>query len=120
MNKKMNLDETIAAIEKFRIERDWKQFHNPKNLAIALMCEASEVAEHFMWKNMEESREYVKDKKKLSELQTELADVGIYLLFLCQEAGVDLLKIINEKMEINSKKYPVEKSKGSALKYDKL
>ncbi|HOY46874.1 MAG TPA: nucleotide pyrophosphohydrolase [Candidatus Dojkabacteria bacterium] len=120
MAKKPDLNETIAAIEKFRTERDWKQFHNPKNLAIALMCEASEVAEHFMWQNMEESRAYIKDKKKLAELQTELADVAIYLLFLCQEAGVDLVQIINEKMELNSKKYPVEKSKGSALKYNKL
>jgi NTP pyrophosphatase (non-canonical NTP hydrolase) len=120
MSKTRNIYETIAKIERFRVERDWKQFHNPKNLAIALMCEASEVAEHFMWKNMEESSTYLKDKKNLNEFQTELADVGIYLLFLCQEAGVDLLDIIEKKMEINGKKYPVEKSKGSALKYNKL
>jgi len=120
MSKTNNIQDTIAAIEKFRTERDWKQFHNPKNLAIALICEASEVAEHFMWKDLEQSKMHLKDPEKLADFQTELADVGIYLLLLCQEAGVDLLDIINDKIEINSKKYPVEKAKGSALKYNQL
>jgi|PlaIllAssembly_1097288.scaffolds.fasta_scaffold1927260_1 NTP pyrophosphatase (non-canonical NTP hydrolase) len=120
MSNTKTLSETIAAIEKFRVERDWKQFHNPKNLAIALMCEASEVAEHFMWKNFEESYKHLSDPEKLADFQTELADVGIYLLLLCQEAGVNLIDIINEKIAINSEKYPVAKAKGNAKKYNQL
>jgi len=116
----MTLQETVQKIEEFRVARDWKQFHNPKNLAIALSCEASEVIEYFMWKNMEESRECLKDPKKVAEFKQELADVGIYLLLLCQEVGVDLTEIILEKLEINGKKYPVEKAKGTSKKYTEL
>lgn len=116
----MDIQQIVEKIEKFRTDRDWKQFHNPKNLAIALSCEASEVIEYFMWKDLDESKKVLENPEKVAEFRQELADVGIYLLLLCKEAGVDLLEIIDEKIDINDKKYPVEKAKGTSKKYNQL
>src|SRR5699024_2564648 len=96
----------------FRDERDWKQFHNSKDLAIALSVEASELLERFLWKDAEEV-----DKKGIEE---ELADVLTYALLLAHEEDLDIKKIIREKLSENNKKYPVGKSKGTAKKYDEL
>jgi NTP pyrophosphatase (non-canonical NTP hydrolase) len=96
----------------FRDERDWGQFHNPKDLAIALSIEASELLEAFLWKTSEDA-----DPEKISE---ELADVFAYALLLADRCNLDVHKIVEEKILKNSLKYPVGLSKGSAKKYNEI
>ena len=97
---------------KFRNERDWEQFHNPKDLAVALNIEAGELLENFLWKSSEEAK---KDKVK-----EELADVFAYALLLAEKYDFDVKEIVLEKIKKNGEKYPVEKSKGTAKKYTEL
>lgn len=107
--------ETLDAVVKFREKRNWKQFHNPKDLAISLSIEASELLEAFQWSGTDlvcdEKRETVKD---------ELADVLIYSVLLADAYGLDIDKIIIEKLSKNESKYPVEKAYGSSKKYTEL
>jgi NTP pyrophosphatase (non-canonical NTP hydrolase) len=102
----------------FRDERDWKQFHNPKDVALSLVLEASEVMEHFQWKNTEEMQIYVKEHK--SEIAEELADVFYWLLLISHDLGIDLEKSTDNKIEVNKRKYPIKKAKGKHTKYNKL
>jgi NTP pyrophosphatase (non-canonical NTP hydrolase) len=99
-------------IIKFRDQRDWKQFHNPKDLALAISIEASELNELFLWKHHSEY-----DRKRLAE---ELADVLIYSLLLAHEANLSVEEIINSKIRKNKKRYPMRTSKGSAKKYNEV
>ena len=99
-------------LRKFRDERDWAQFHNPKDLAIALSIEASELLELFLWKPAENA-----DTDKVKE---ELADVFAYAFMLADKYGLDVTQIMREKLEKNKLKYPVTKAKGSAKKYNEL
>ena len=103
------------ALLKFRDERNWKQFHDPKNLAAALGIEAAELNEVFLWKTTEESREV-----ELAKVKEELADVLAYALLLANEFGLDPEQIVMEKVKQNALKYPVEKAKGVATKYTDL
>ena len=96
----------------FRDERDWAQFHNAKDLAVALNIEAGELLEAFLWKNAEDA-----DVDKVKE---ELADVFAYAFLLANKYELDVLEIVTSKIKTNAKKYPVEKSKGTAKKYDEL
>jgi NTP pyrophosphatase (non-canonical NTP hydrolase) len=96
----------------FRNERDWSQFHNPKDLAIALNIETSELLEVFLWKKHQEA-----DKEKVEE---ELADVFAYAFLLADKFDLDVEEIVLNKIERNAEKYPVEKAKGTAKKYDEL
>lgn len=105
-------------IKKFRDERDWKQFHNHKDVALSLVLEATEVLEHFQWKKPDEVDSHAVTCK--DEIADELADVAIYLLELADNLGIDLLKAIEAKIKKNGLKYPIEKSKGSITKYNKL
>lgn len=107
-----NLDALLSEIVKFRDERDWEQFHNSKDLAIALSLEASELLELFLWKKNEE---FNADK-----LKEELADVLMYALLLAHKHNLDVYGIIREKIKRNSEKYPVDKAKGSSKKYNEL
>ena len=102
----------IEEVISFRDERDWKQFHNTKDLAIALSIEASELNEILLWKNNESI-----DKNKLSE---ELADVFIYAFLIAEKHDLDIKEIILEKLALNAKKYPINKSHGKADKYNEL
>jgi NTP pyrophosphatase (non-canonical NTP hydrolase) len=102
----------------FRNARDWKQFHKPKDLALSLVLEASEVMEHFQWKNEKEVEKYIKEHK--NDIGEELADVFYWVLLLSHDLNVDLIKIFNQKMEKNEKKYPVNKAKGTHAKYTEL
>ncbi len=112
------LDSITQRIRAFRDARDWKKFHNPKNLACSISIESAELLEHFQWKTLEESAAYaVKKREALSE---EIADVGIYLIAMADNLGIDLLMAIDRKLAINEQKYPIEKSKGSAAKYTEL
>lgn len=102
----------IKKITAFRDERDWKQFHNAKDLAVALNVEAGELLESFLWKDAEAA-----DKSKIKE---ELADIFMYAFLLADQQGLDIEEIVNEKLKLNEAKYPVEKAKGNAKKYNEL
>ena len=99
-------------IEEFSKERDWDQFHNPKDIAMALSIEASELLEVFLWKNPDEA--------KLEKVKEELADVFNYALMMAGKYNLDVPQIIREKIAKNATKYPVEKAKGVATKYNEL
>ena len=109
------MQHATEALLKFRDERDWKQFHDPKNLAAALGIEAAELNEVFLWKTTEESREV-----ELAKVKEELADVLAYALLLANEFGLDPEQIVLDKVKQNALKYPVEKAKGVATKYTDL
>lgn len=113
-----DLAEVIQRIRAFRDARDWMQFHDPKNLACSIAIEAAELLEHFQWKTPAESAQHAVAKK--DELSEEMADVAVYLLELADNLNIDLIAAIHRKMAINEAKYPVEKAKGSALKYTEL
>ncbi|MEI6587864.1 MAG: nucleotide pyrophosphohydrolase [Candidatus Moraniibacteriota bacterium] len=102
----------------FRDARDWKQFHNPKDLAISLNLEASEVLEHFQWKSEKEIDKYIKTNK--DEIAEELADVLNYLLLTAHDLNIDLVDALNKKIDKSEEKYPIEKAKGKHTKYNKL
>lgn len=106
------------ALVKFRDERDWKQFHNPKDCALSLSLEAAEVLEHFQWKNGEELEKYVIERK--IDIAEELADVLYWVLLLSNDLKIDLVEAFEKKMIRNGKKYPVEKAKGRHTKYTAL
>jgi len=112
------MNKLIQKLEKFRKDRDWEQFHKPKDLAISLNLEASEVLEHFQWKTDEEIKEYVKSNKE--EIGEELADVFAYLIHLGRDLDINIIDALDKKIDKNEKKYPVEKAKGIATKYNKL
>ncbi|MBU5280573.1 nucleotide pyrophosphohydrolase [Anaerostipes hadrus] len=108
-------EETINKILKFRDDRDWKQFHNPKDLAISISLEAAELLEVFQWSGADVSNEGKQDK-----IKEELADVVNYCVLMADACELDLDEIVQEKIKINERKYPVEKAKGRSDKYDKL
>lgn len=107
--------ETINQILKFRDDRDWKQFHNPKDLAISISLEAAELLEVFQWSGSDTSCERKQDK-----IKEELADVINYCVLMADACGLDIDEIVQEKIRINNEKYPVEKAKGKSDKYSKL
>ena len=108
-------DETIKQVLKFRDDRNWKQFHNPKDLAISLSLEAAELLEIFQW-----SAEDLECLDKKDKVKEELADVLNYCILMADAYGLDMDEIVSEKIRINSEKYPVEKAYDSKEKYDKL
>lgn len=112
------LQEVTEKILQFRKERDWEQFHTPKNLAISLSLEAAEVLEHFQWKTEAEIAEYIRINKK--HIGEELADVLNYLLLMAHDFDIDLIQASEEKIDLNAKKYPVDKARGKHTKYDQL
>ena len=105
-------EEIIAQLLKFRNERDWEQFHNPKDLALAISIEAGELLELFLWKEPEQA-----DQQKVKE---ELADIFSFALLLSHKYGFDVKEIILDKIKANAEKYPVDKARGTARKYDEL
>ncbi len=102
----------------FRDARDWKKFHNPKDISLSLVLEATEVMEHFQWKSKAEIEKYVKNNKE--DIGLELADVLYWVLLMSHDLKIDVLKSLSEKMKINAIKYPVSKSRGKHTKYNKL
>ncbi len=107
--------ETIDMILKFRDDRDWKQFHNPKDLAISISLEAAELLEVFQWSGAD-----VNCNQKMDKIKEELADVLTYCVLMADACNLDIDQIVQEKSKKNSEKYPVEKAKGNSTKYDKL
>lgn len=103
------------AIKQFNRERDWEQYHAPKNLAMALSAEVAEIVELFQWLTTEESRQLI--PRKQSALQEELGDVMIYLTMLADAFGIDLLEAALKKLDLNARKYPVARVRGNSAKY---
>jgi NTP pyrophosphatase (non-canonical NTP hydrolase) len=104
----------------FARERDWEQFHSPKNLSMALAAETGELMEHFLWATSEQSRAVAQDPAKRAKIADELADVVIYAIEFANITGLDLAAAIEAKMAANAQKYPIEKAKGRADKYTEL
>jgi NTP pyrophosphatase (non-canonical NTP hydrolase) len=102
----------------FRDARDWKQFHNPKELAVAITAEAGELLQHFVWQNAEQSEKRIVERK--AEIESEMADVAILLFELAGNCGVDLAAAMRAKLARNEQRYPVDKAKGSNKKYNEL
>jgi dCTP diphosphatase len=109
------LDDLQQRLLKFAKERDWEQFHAPKNLAMALAVEAGELMEHFQWLSEAQSEALSDDKRR--EVGYELADVFIFTMRLSERLGIDLPQLVEEKIKINEQKYPADKVRGSAKKY---
>ena len=107
--------ETIDQVLKFRDDRNWKQFHNPKDLAISLSLEAAELLECFQWSGKD-----TEVAGKTAAMKEELSDVVIYALLLADRLGVDIDTAVREKIQVNAAKYPVQESYGNSAKYDKL
>lgn len=111
----MQMKELVQKLREFAKERDWEQFHSPKNLAMALSVEVAEIVEVFQWLTQEESRNLIPEK--LAEVREEIGDVMIFLINLSDKLGIDPLEAAKEKIEINKKKYPVSTVKGKSQKY---
>ncbi len=109
------LDKLKLKIRIFADERNWDQYHSPKNLAMALIAECAELVEHFQWMTEEESANVAPEN--LEEISHELADVFVYLLRLSDKLGIDLVEAANSKMVLNEKKYPADQVRGSSKKY---
>ena len=110
-----SIEKLTDEIRRFAEERDWNQFHSPKNLSMALAVEASEIMEIFQWLTQEQSKNL--PEEKLAELKDELADVTIYLVRLADKLGIDLFSAAEAKIARNKEKYPADKVRGSAKKY---
>jgi NTP pyrophosphatase (non-canonical NTP hydrolase) len=106
------MDELREALLKFRNDRDWEQFHNPKDLALALNIESAELMEQFLWKKSEDAN--------IEKVKEELADVFSFAFLLAEKYGFDVKEIVLEKIKTNGIKYPIDKAKGTAKKYDEL
>jgi NTP pyrophosphatase (non-canonical NTP hydrolase) len=119
MSEHLDLTKLKNQIADFAKEREWEKFHSPKNIAMALTVEASELMELFQWMTEEESRN-LSDPEKLKNVGREISDVLIYTVRLAALLGIDIPKVLETKMVENAKKYPVEKSRGHSKKYDQL
>jgi NTP pyrophosphatase (non-canonical NTP hydrolase) len=113
----MDFNKIKNEIIKFRDDRDWKQFHNPKDLATAISIEASELQEKFLWKSQEASYDIWKNDNEVHE---EFSDILNFMILFAEECNIDIEKVMLEKIEKNNKKYSVERSKGKSDKYTKL
>ena len=109
------LEDLLSALRQFAAERDWDQFHSPKNLAMALTVEAAELLEHFQWLQSGTNAELSPAKQE--QIREELADVFLYLLRLADKLDVDLMQAARDKLDVNARKYPAEQVRGSSKKY---
>jgi NTP pyrophosphatase (non-canonical NTP hydrolase) len=113
-----SLDDLAQQLDRFAIDRDWSQFHSPKNLASALVVEAGELLEHFQWLTEAQSRQLPPEKREA--VGAELADVLLYLVQLASALGIDLIVAARAKLAANAVKYPVDRARGTNKKYDEL
>jgi NTP pyrophosphatase (non-canonical NTP hydrolase) len=117
MNKHFDMEKIDLEIKKFASDRNWEQFHSPKNLAMALSVESSELLEIFQWLNEEDSKNIMNDLNKSTAVKDEMADVLNYLIRLSQVLNIDLEAAFWDKMKKNADKYPIEKANNSSKKY---
>lgn len=116
----VNVDGLAAELDRFATERDWMQFHSPKNLAMALSAEVGELTEIFQWMSEADSRHAARHPDTARPVQEEMADVLMYLVRMASVLGVDLDAAVREKLASNAAKYPVDRARGSSKKYDAL
>jgi len=114
------LQDVKNTIARFTAERDWQQFHSAKNVAMALVSEAAELMAHFRWSEQDQDVAVLGDAQSLKEIRHEVADVLLLLAEFANVAGIDMAQAMQEKMAINAERYSVEKSRGTAKKYDRL
>jgi len=119
-DSKTTIEELKETVRKFCEERDWDQFHNAKDLTIALSIEVSELLEIFRWKSLDEVEQLFLDNKKREEIEDEMADIFYFLLRIAQKYEVDLSGSLERKMEKNKSRYPIEKARGSNKKYNEF
>jgi len=112
------IDELTAEIRAFRDARDWRQFHNPKELAVAITAEAGELLQHFVWQSPEQSELRMTERR--AAIEDEIADVAILLFELADNSGIDLAAAMRAKLARNEARYPVDKARGSNAKYNEL
>ncbi len=112
------MNELIEMLRKFNAERDWEQFHSPKNLVMALSVEVAEITEHFQWLTQEQSRNL--KSESLDLVKDEIADIMIFLTLLADKFGIDPIKAAKEKISVNARRYPVALARGKADKYTDL
>jgi len=115
----MNIKDIQARIRNFAEERNWDQFHSPKNLSMALAAETAELLEIFQWLTEEQSKDIVNSEKEIALVKEEIADVFIYLVRLADKLNIDIEKEVHSKIALNELKYPVDLSKDNATKYNK-
>ena len=118
MSEKDSLAHIEGLIAKFSRDRDWDQFHTPKNLIMAATSEIGELAELLQWKSDEEVIAYLETEQGRAKLSEEIADVAIYLIRLCQKTEINFIDAVQRKLNINEEKYPIDTSKGNARKYN--
>lgn len=114
----MTIEEITRRICAFRDARDWMQYHNPKDLAVAIAAEAGELMQHFVWKTPSQAEDVVREKR--AEITDEIADVAILLFELAHNLDIPLAEAMQAKLDRNEKRYPVEKARGNNLKYNEL
>ena len=110
-----DFDDIVVELRRFAEERDWDQFHSPKNLAMATTVEAAELLEHFQWLTEEQSKNL--KSEKLAKVAEEIADIQVYLIRLADKLGVDIMESVRAKIKLNAAKYPADKVRGDARKY---
>jgi len=120
LDEKTTVSTLKGEVSRFRDDRDWVKFHNPKDLSIALSIESSELQELFLWKNDDSVKKMQKDERQLQRIKEEIADISIYLLSLSNVLDIDLSDAVTQKLTQNARKYPINRSKGSNKKYDEL
>jgi NTP pyrophosphatase (non-canonical NTP hydrolase) len=120
MDSQTKIDDIKKEALSFRDERNWRQYHDPKNLAMALSIETAELQELFLWKSHDEMKQFLSSKKDKVRIREELADIFIYLLYLSDSVGIDLSDATLDKIKINRKRYPLDKSYSSNKKYTDL
>lgn len=120
MTDKIDIDELKHRLKKFAQDRDWEQFHSPKNLCMALGVEASELMEIFQWLTLEQSKRESLNEETMLHIEEEIADIILYSLRISDILGINISEALNSKIEKNAEKYPIEKSKGHFTKYNKL
>ena len=110
-------DETLRSALKFRLDRDWQQFHTPLNLAVAISVEAGELLEHFQWSTPDERRPTDAQREGVIH---EIADIAILVTYLANDLGIDIDTAVQSKLALNAQRFPIDKARGSARKYDNL
>ena len=115
----MNLHDIQQRLRKFAEDRNWDQFHSPKNLSMALAAEAAELLEIFQWLTEQQSKDIVNSEKEIAQVKEEIADVFIYLVRLADKLNIDIEKEVLAKIDLNEKKYPIHLSKDNAVKYNR-
>jgi len=119
-DKEVTIEDLKIIIQRFIKERDWEQYHNPKNLSMSIAIEAAELMENFQWDDSKCSFDILKDKRKRRNIEDEVADIAIYIIDFCNMNGIDLATIVKRKLNKNKKKYPVRLSKGKSTKYNQF